>query len=53
MLNNDGPAKKDTDKDVDTDLMKTAQHFLQTCKMQGWKFSSLQEAAVSELYAFI
>ena len=47
MLNNDGPARTDWDKDIDINLMKTAQQFYDTCREQDWKFSSLEEAAVS------
>ena len=53
MLNDGGhEARKDRDKDVDIRLMQSALQFCQTCKEQGWKFSTLQEAAVSELFDF-
>ena len=49
-MNSGGAARKDTDKDIDIDLMELAQKFNETCKEQGWKFFSLQEAYVSDLF---
>ena len=53
VLNDGGlEARRDRDKDMDIRLMESALRFCQTCKEQGWKFSTLQEAAVSEIFAF-